>query len=125
MKKDDKVLLLKRSDEVKTYQGRWAGISGYLETEKPLDQAEIEIEEETGLKGKSLAKGKTVRARDGDKIWKVHPFFFEVEGEPELDWENQEYEWVDPDEIMDRKTVPRLWEAYSSVRCEHEDKNGR
>ena len=33
------ILLRRRSDRVSTYPGRWAAISGSVETEEPLDQA--------------------------------------------------------------------------------------
>ncbi len=120
LKKDDSILLLKRSDEVKTYKGRWAGVSGYLDMDNPLEQAKTEIEEETKLDGKLLSKGEIVRTREGRKIWNVHPFLFEVDGEPELDWESEEYKWVRPDKIKKMKTVPKLWKAYISARCSDE-----
>jgi len=121
LKKDDSILLLKRSDKVKTYKGRWAGVSGYLEKDNPVDQAKVEIKEETKLDGKFLSEGEIVRTREEKKIWNVHPFLFEVEGEPELNWENEKYKWVRPDKIKDMKTVPKLFEAYTSARCSDED----
>ena len=45
------ILLLCRSERVGTYQGRWAGVSGYIEG-PPDVQALVEIDEETGLHGK-------------------------------------------------------------------------
>jgi len=121
LKMNDSILLLKRSDEVKTFKGRWAGVSGYLEKEDPVVQAKIEIKEETKLNGKLLSEGKIVRTREGKKIWNVHPFLFEVDGEPELNWENDKYEWVQPNNIKDMRTVPKLWEAYISARCSNEN----
>src|SRR5512139_656778 len=44
-----KILVLKRSTRVGTYQGHWSGVSGYLERTDPLDQAYTEIAEEVGL----------------------------------------------------------------------------
>ena len=47
---NDQILILKRSNSVKSFQGRWSGVSGYLEgIEDPLYRAYIEIKEETGL----------------------------------------------------------------------------
>ena len=46
---EGKILLLKRSTNVRTMKGMWAGISGYLENEDPLIQALKEIREESGL----------------------------------------------------------------------------
>ena len=45
----DEVLLLRRSQQVGTYRGRWAGVSGYLEEADALAQAYREVEEEAGL----------------------------------------------------------------------------
>ena len=44
-----KILVLKRSGEVGTYKGRWAGVSGYLESNNALAQAHTEMAEEVGL----------------------------------------------------------------------------
>jgi len=44
-----KILVLKRSREVGTYKGHWAGVSGYLESDDPLKQAYTEMAEEVGL----------------------------------------------------------------------------
>ena len=117
-----KVLVLKRSSKVGTYRGHWAGISGYLESEDPLDQAYIEMAEEVGL-GKenvTLVKvGKPLKVIDAvrDRAWRVHPFLFAV-NEPEkirLDWENIEMRWILPAEIEQLKTVPALKETLDRV----------
>ena len=47
IKDNDKFLILKRSNKVKTMKGLWAGISGIIENnEEPLNRAKIEIFEE-------------------------------------------------------------------------------
>ena len=47
---DSKILLLKRSDKVKSMKGLWAGVSGIIENnEIPINRAKIEIWEETGI----------------------------------------------------------------------------
>ncbi len=44
IKNDDKLLILKRSDKVRSMKGLWAGISGIIENnEEPLTRAKIEI----------------------------------------------------------------------------------
>ncbi len=116
------VLLLRRSERVGTYRGRWAGVSGYLEASPPLEQAYREIEEEVGL-GRDvvrlLAQGETLVVPDEtiDMRWTVHPFLFEVL-QPEhirLDWEHTESRWVKPDEVSALETVPGLAEALARV----------
>jgi 8-oxo-dGTP diphosphatase len=118
----DEVLLLRRSGRVGTYRGRWAGVSGYLEAESPLEQAYREIEEETGL-GRAdvrlLAEGEPLNVVDEsiDTRWTVHPFLFELP-RPEnvrLDWEHTEMRWLRPEQVAAMETVPRLAEALARV----------
>jgi 8-oxo-dGTP diphosphatase len=118
----DEVLLLRRSGRVGTYRGRWAGVSGYLEADTPLEQAHREIEEETGL-GRAdvrlLAEGEPLTVLDEsiDTRWTVHPFLFELP-RPEdvrLDWEHTEMRWLRPEEVTGMETVPRLADALSRV----------
>jgi 8-oxo-dGTP pyrophosphatase MutT (NUDIX family) len=47
---ENKILLLRRSDKVKSMKGLWAGVSGIIEKdEQPLARAKREIFEEIGL----------------------------------------------------------------------------
>ena len=55
LKNDEKILILKRSDMVKSMKGLWAGGSGIIEQdETPLVRAKIEIFEEVGLEEKYI-----------------------------------------------------------------------
>ena len=118
----DTLLLLRRSDRVSTYQGLWASVSGYLESESPLEQAYREIEEEVGLHRSDLrlrTQGEPLVAVDEtiDTRWTVHPFLFEIL-RPErvrLDWEHVESRWVTVEEMGGLETVPRLEEALGRV----------
>ncbi len=118
----DTLLLLRRSDRVSTYQGLWAGVSGYLESESPLEQAYREIEEEVGLRRSDvrlLAQGEPLIVVDEtiDTRWTAHPFLFEAL-RPErmrLDWEHVESRWVRVEEMGGLETVPRLEEALGRV----------
>ena len=116
-----KILLLRRSSEVVTYQGKWAGVSGYIE-ETPDEQAYIEISEETGLISKDITlirKGKILSYTDHDlKIkWEIHPYLFRADKTVviKLDREHLEYKWIAPEEIDDFDTVPKLKEALYQV----------
>jgi 8-oxo-dGTP diphosphatase len=118
----DEVLLLRRSGQVGTYRGRWAGVSGYLEADTALEQAYREMEEEVGLERgavRLLAEGEPLVVIDEaiETRWTVHPFLFELP-QPEgmrLDWEHTESRWVRPEEVSGMETVPALAEALSRV----------
>ena len=117
-----KILVLKRSGEVGTYKGHWAGVSGYLESSNALDQALTEMAEEVGLNEEDvtlLKAGKPLEVvdRTRGRAWRVHPFLFAVH-EPDkitLDWENIEMRWILPEEIVQFQTVPALKEALERV----------
>ena len=118
-----KILILKRSTKVGSYQGAWAGISGYVEEgEQPLDTALKEVEEETGLKigrGALLRVGEPLPAYDKEKdvLWLVHPFLFKAPSDKiRLDWEHETYTWIKPEEIKQYNTVPRLGDALERVK---------
>jgi 8-oxo-dGTP diphosphatase len=117
-----KILVLKRSREVGTYKGHWAGVSGYVESEGPLAQAYTEMAEEVGLHKRDVTlvkAGKPLEIVDNaqDRAWRVHPFLFAVH-EPDkirLDWENITMRWILPEEIDQLKTVPALRETLERV----------
>ncbi len=117
-----KILIMLRSDKVRTYRGKWGGVAGYLET-NPYDQALKEIREETGLSGnaiKLVKQGKPLTVEDKTLGWKwiVHPFLFLVSnpGQIKLDWEHDRLQWIDPDEMRQLDTVPGLIDAYHQVK---------
>jgi ADP-ribose pyrophosphatase YjhB (NUDIX family) len=117
-----KILVLKRSTKVGTYQGHWAGVSGYLERTDPLEQAYTEISEEVGLGSDQVTlvrRGAPLEVMDHvhDRAWRVYPFLFAVR-EPErirLDWENTEMRWIHPGEVSRLQTVPGLAEVLQRV----------
>ncbi|MDH3689873.1 MAG: NUDIX domain-containing protein [Gammaproteobacteria bacterium] len=114
LRHEGEILLVRRSQDVGTYKGRWSAISGYLE-HAPLEQAHIEIVEETGLSKDDVelvSVGKALYVSDEKQgiRWTIYPFLFDIK-QPErirLDWENQEMRWVLPDEIDQYPTVPAL-----------------
>jgi len=120
---EPRLLLVKRSQRVGSYNARWAGISGFIEEGvTPEEQAYTEISEETGLQAgqvRMLKRGKVVEHSDEElgRRWLIHPFLVEVL-EPEavkLDWEAEEMRWVAPDELASYETVPKLFEAFLSA----------
>jgi len=122
IKRNKKILILKRGEKVRTYKGKWACVSGYLEkNEDALGRAIKEIEEETGLKReevKLIKKGKPIEFYDEkEKIkWRVHPFLFKAnKDEIKIDWEHTTYKWIEPQEIKNYETVPKLKEVIFSL----------
>ncbi len=118
----ERLLLLRRSRRVGTYRGRWAGVSGYLETADALTQAYRELREETGLRRRDirlLAAGEPLSV-DDEQLgvrWVVHPFLFLLRPGREiaLDWENTQWRWIVPARLSRFKTVPALQEALARV----------
>jgi len=112
--KDGKVLLLKRSNKVGSFRGKWAGISGYIENENSLEAALREIKEETGVQSnqlKLLKKGNPFDINDpvNGCICSINSFLFLFDGsEIQIDWEHDEYEWINPSEIDNYETVTNL-----------------
>jgi len=123
LRKSGKILILRRSDMVGTYRGRWAGFSGYLEKgDHPFGRALKEIEEEVGLGINDLQlikKGEPLRVPDkkNNVLWIVHPFLFESKTDTiRIDWEHREYMWIDPSTLATYETVPMLRETFNRIR---------
>ena len=116
------ILLLRRSERVTSYQGRWAGVSGSVER-TPDVQVLVEIDEETGLHGRGdlefIKKGEPLVVEDEELgiRWTVHPYLFYVHDRSlvRIDWEHSEARWIDPRDIDNYQTVPMLKETLARV----------
>ena len=123
LQNDSKILLLKRSDKVKSMKGLWAGVSGIIENnEIPINRAKIEIWEETGIEETQITLLKSVkemRVRSSqykNHEWNIFPFLFQVDNPKiKLNWENSEYRWIDHAEITNYETVPNLDNILSNL----------
>jgi len=121
LESDGEILILRRSERVGSYQGRWAGVSGYVES-TPDEQALVEIGEEVGLSGEDIAlikKGEPLSVED-EKLgvrWVVHPYLFHIEERDKvrIDWEHKEARWIKPVAIDSYQTVPMLKETLERV----------
>jgi 8-oxo-dGTP pyrophosphatase MutT (NUDIX family) len=116
IKDNEKLLILKRSDKVKSMKGLWAGISGIIENkEEPLSRAKIEIFEEAGITEDKIT---LIKASEEMKIhspqyknheWEIFPFLFESNNPTiKLNWENSDFKWINMDELENFETVPSL-----------------
>ena len=116
LKNSDKILLLKRSQKVKSMKNLWAGISGIIEgDEEPVKRAKIEVYEEVGIEEWNIKL-----IKEGDVIliespqyenhqWEVYPFLFSCDNrEVKLNWENSDSKWISVNELNDFTTVPSL-----------------
>ncbi|QLG61240.1 NUDIX domain-containing protein [Halorarum salinum] len=115
------VLLVRRSDAVGTYRGLWGGVSGYVEGDaaEPVEDAYREVEEEVGIGPGALTlvrAGDAVRVDDEAGTFTVHPFLFDcsTRGVTRND-ELSAHEWAPATAMLERGTVPKLWEAYRAV----------
>ena len=113
---DQKILILKRSNKVKTMKGLWAGVSGIIEkNETPLTRAIIEIYEETGIFEDKI---NLIRIADVFRVnspqyenheWEIYGFLFGAKNpQIKLNWENSEYKWIEKEELQKFSTVPSL-----------------
>jgi len=119
LRNGQRILILKRSEKVGSYKGRWAGISGFIEeNETPLEAARREVLEETRIKEIDFIKqGQAISVLDEEREinWIVHPFLFNTKEQPQLDWEHETFKWILPTEITNYKTVPGLKESLEKV----------
>ena len=121
LESENEILVLRRSERVGSYQGKWAGVSGYIETSAD-EQALVEIEEETSLSREDvelIRKGKPLSVEDKrlGVRWVVHPYLFHIKDRDKvkIDWEHKEARWIKPEEIGNFDTVPKLKETLARV----------
>ena len=122
---DGKLLILKRSDKVRTYKGMWGGVAGYVEEdEEPYETAVKEIREEVGIKEENISfirqmgPVKFTDFYEGEKYnWEIFIFVFKIEKKDKvnIDWEHLEYKWIAPSEIGKYDTVPHLKDVVSKL----------
>jgi 8-oxo-dGTP diphosphatase len=120
---DGRILLLRRSEKVRTYPGKWCTVTGYLDEPKTVRQKALtELEEEL-----KIAEYATLDYRSGTpyefedpgsgKIWIVHPVRVRLAEPPRivLDWEHTDFQWIAPETIGKYETVPMLERSLKTV----------
>jgi len=113
--KDD-ILLLKRSDKVRTYQGKWNTVAGYLDEIKPIKEKVLEeLQEELKITESDIENihfGEFYELHDPqiNKTWFVQPVLVIVKEKPEIeiDWEHVEFKWIKKEEISNFDIVPGI-----------------
>ena len=113
---NEKILILRRSNKVRSMKGLWSGVSGIIEkNEEPLKRAKIEIFEEVGISEEEIT---LVKASEEIRVnspqyenheWEIYPFLFRTHNrEIKLNWENSEFNWINVEELEKYETVPSL-----------------
>ncbi|RJQ15828.1 NUDIX domain-containing protein [Candidatus Woesearchaeota archaeon] len=109
----DEILLLKRSDKVNAYKGKWNSIGGYLDEpvslrKKVLEELREELGIITNIKSLSTAEPHTLVDKAINKTWIIFPVLVELSKKPEitLDWEHTDFVWIKPEQINDYDVVP-------------------
>ena len=113
---NEKLLILKRSDKVKSMRGLWAGVSEKIKkNEEPLTRAKIEIFEEVGITEDKITLVKSAEEmrinspQYENHEWEIFPFLFESKNPTiKLNWENSEFKWINIEELENYETVPSL-----------------
>ena len=123
VKYEGRILLLRRSDKVRVYQGLWNSVAGYLDEFRPLEEkAHEELREELGItsdliKQTKLGQPYELTGNKAKKIWVIFPVLVELNKEPviKLDWEHTDFRWIDPADIKSFDIVPDLDKTLSRV----------
>jgi 8-oxo-dGTP pyrophosphatase MutT (NUDIX family) len=122
---EGRILILKRSNKVRTYKGMWGGVAGYVEeNEEPFQTAFKEIKEEVGLENEDVEFSRQLDPisftdfYEGKRYdWKIFSFLFKIKeiSKIKIDWEHSEYRWIAPSQIKKFNTVPHFKEIVSKL----------
>lgn len=119
----EKILLMKRSNRVRTYREKWNTVAGYLDNLGPIKEKILEeLNEELKISKDNISSihiGEPYRFTDikAKKTWIVHPALVILKNKPKikLDWEHTEYKWIRPEELKEFDTTPRLDESFEKA----------
>lgn len=120
----NRLLLLKRSNQVSTYQGKWNTVAGYLDDYHQTLNEKIheELREETGIMPTNIQEyifGSRYQFTDTNakKTWIVFPAKVILSKKPsiQLDWEHTDFQWIAPEDITNFDTVPNLKKSLFAV----------
>lgn len=116
-----KLLLMKRSDKVGTYKGKWMAVAGYYDEPVVLrKKVEEELREEIGVvnyKQIETFDSLIIEDKEINKQWIVFNALVELNTMPEivLDWEHTEYVWINPKELVNYDVTPSLLQSFRKV----------
>lgn len=109
----DKILLVKRSSDMRLYPNYWNGVSGFLDDSQSIEQkVKTELHEELGITANEIASITRGQVFDQEeekynKTWIVHPILVDIQtNQIKLDWEAQNYKWVKIEEVKNYNLLP-------------------
>lgn len=111
-----RLLLLRRSDKVSSYRGKWHIIGGYLDDLQPLRSKVLEeLREEASIAEKDIG---SIDVKDVytytdasiRKTWITQVVVVHLKSLPEIkiDWEHTEYRWISPGELESYDVIYNL-----------------
>lgn len=120
---EGRLLLLRRSERVRTYRGKWCTVAGYLdEVNTVRDKSLAELEEELQVsqdRVQDVRTGAVYEFEDTEshRTWIVHPVMARLAKQPPivLDREHTEFKWIEPSAIGAYDTVPMLERSLKAV----------
>lgn len=117
IKHNDQILILRRSEKVSNYNGKWNSVAGFLDSpERSLeDIVRQELKEELNIDVENIADIKfgenyTLPDKSIGKTWIIFPVLVEIKDRSKikLDWEHKEFCWILPSELKNYDIVPGL-----------------
>jgi NADH pyrophosphatase NudC (nudix superfamily) len=119
---DGKILLVKRSKNLRFYPEYWNGISGFLDDSKSIEEkVQEELREELNIESDKIQKisGGPIlvqEALDYKKTWIVFPAHVIISTDKyKLDREASEAKWLALSEVWSKKLLPGFDEVLSSI----------
>ena len=119
-----KFLLMKRSDNVRTYRGKWDCVAGYLDEVRPVREKVLEeLREEAGITEDLIGEIKFGEVLEFDDTavglkWIIQPVKVSLRNQPEItiDREHTEYHWVLSEDFSKFNTTPDLQRNYQAIK---------
>ncbi len=119
---NDKILLVRRSSDLRLYPGYWNGVSGFLDDHQGiLEKVRTELREELGIPASKIKRVRIgqifeMEAPKYKKTWIIHPILADiVTSDIRLDWEAQSHEWMTLAEAKKKKTLPGFKQVLKEI----------
>jgi 8-oxo-dGTP pyrophosphatase MutT (NUDIX family) len=121
VKHKEKILILKRSNKVHSYKGKWSTIAGFYDEIAKIDKKVAEeLQEELKItKNYDISIGTPYWFEDKDigKKWFRIPVIVKLikPVKIKIDWEHSEYKWINPKDFKKYDFAPGMEENLKHV----------